>query len=49
MNEDYDTWLKHFERKLDRANHSMELMRTVFALCTLVLQVIILSKLFGVI
>ena len=42
-------WLYKAERKLDNCNHLMELMRTFFAICTLVLQVIILCKLFGVI
>jgi len=42
-------WLYKWERKLDNCNHLMELMRTFFAICTLVLQVIILCKLFGVI
>ena len=49
MNEDMDNWLKQFERKLDKANHSMELMRTSFALFTLILQVTILLKLFNII
>jgi len=49
MNEDMDNWLKQFERKLDRANHLMELMRTCFGLFTLALQVVILCKLFGLI
>jgi HEPN domain-containing protein len=49
MNEDMDNWLKQFERKLDKANHSMELMRTCFALFTLILQVTILLKLFNII
>ena len=40
-------WLRQFERKLDRANHLMELLRTVFALCTITLQVVILLKLFN--
>ena len=43
-----DSWYK-LERKLDRHNHLMELMRTVLGICTLVLQIIILMKLFGVI
>ena len=42
-------WLYRWERKLDNCNHLMELMRTFFAICTLLLQVIILCKLFGVI
>ena len=40
-------WLRRFERKLDKCNHLMELMRTCLGLCTLVLQVIILLKLFN--
>jgi len=42
-------WLKKTERKLDRCNHIMELMRTVLAMSTLVLQIIILLKLFDII
>jgi hypothetical protein len=42
-------WLYKIERRLDNCNHLMELMRTVFAVCTLVLQVIILCKLFEII
>ena len=42
-------WLRHAERKLDKCNHLMELMRTSLALCTLVLQIVILLKLFNVI
>jgi len=34
---------------LDQCNHLMELLRTWLALCTLVLQVVILLKLFDVI
>ena len=48
MNEDMDEFVHQFERKLDRYNHFMELMRTVFGLCTLLLQIIILCKLFDV-
>jgi hypothetical protein len=43
------SWVKHAEFKLDRYNHLMELMRTCLAGCTLVLQVVILLKLFNVI
>ena len=39
-------WLYKLERKLDSCNHLMEMLRTCLALCTLVLQVIILLKLF---
>ena len=35
-----------FERKLDRYNHIMELMRTIFAFITVTLQLLILYKLF---
>jgi len=42
-------WLYKIERKLDDCNHIMELGRTCLALCTLVLQVVILLKLFNVI
>lgn len=41
--------LKNFEKTLDRCNHLMELLRTCLALCTLILQVVILLKLFDVI
>lgn len=41
--------LKNLENKLDRCNHLMEFMRTCLALCTLILQVVILLKLFEVI
>jgi hypothetical protein len=44
-----DEWLRKMERKLDRCNHLMELMRTMLGLCTLVLQVVILLKLFEII
>ncbi len=42
-------WLQAIERKLDRCNHLMELMRTTLALCTLVLQIVIILKLFDII
>lgn len=42
-------WVKRAEFKLDRFNHLMELMRTLLGGCTLVLQVIILLKLFEII
>ena len=42
-------WLRSMETKLDKCNHLMELMRTCLALSTLVLQIVILFKLFGVI
>tara|TARA_Y100001951_G_C11048695_1_gene134360 strand:- start:198 stop:401 length:204 start_codon:yes stop_codon:yes gene_type:complete len=42
-------WLRYMERKLDKCNHLMELMRTCLGLCTLILQVVILLKLFKVI
>jgi|GEM_PF-5040691 hypothetical protein len=41
--------LKKLEKNLDRCNHLMELLRTCLALCTLILQVVILLKLFAVI
>jgi hypothetical protein len=48
LNLESDKWHR-LERKLDRYNHLMELMRTVLGVCTLTLQVVILMKLFGVI
>jgi len=41
--------LSEMERKIDRFNHLMELLRTLFGFCTLLLQIVILCKLFGVI
>ena len=41
--------LRYFERKLYRCNHIMELMRTCLGVGTLILQIIILLKLFNVI
>ena len=41
--------LLYMERKLDKCNHLMEFMRTVLALCTLTLQIVILLKLFNII
>jgi len=41
--------LNNIEKTLDRCNHLMELLRTCLALCTLILQVTILLKLFGAI
>ena len=38
--------LKNIESKLDRCNHLMEFLRPCLALCTLILQVVILLKLF---
>ena len=35
------------ERKLDEVNHIMELIRTVIPSITLIVQIIILMKLFG--
>ena len=49
MNEDMDKFVHQFERKLDRFNHVMELLRTLFGFCTLLLQIVILCKLFGII
>ena len=42
-------WLQNTERKLDKCNHLMELMRTGLGLCTLILQIVIILKLFNVI
>jgi hypothetical protein len=42
-------WVKRAEFKLDRYNHLMELMRTCLAGCTLLLQIVILLKLFNII
>ena len=41
--------LRYFARKRDRCNHIMELMRTCLGVGTLILQIIILLKLFNVI
>ena len=41
--------LRYIERKLDKCNHIMELMRTCLGVGTLILQIIILLKLFNVI
>ena len=41
--------LRKIEERLDKCNHLMEFMRTAFAVCTLVLQVVILLKLFDII
>ena len=46
---DEPSWVKRAEFKLDRYNHLMELMRTCLGACTLILQVVILLKLFNVI
>jgi heme/copper-type cytochrome/quinol oxidase subunit 2 len=35
------------EKKLDEVNHTMELIRTVIPLIILIVQIIILIKLFG--
>lgn len=37
------------ERKLDKYNHIMELMRTCLGLLTVALQIVILLKLFSII
>jgi len=42
-------WLRFMERKLDKCNHLMEFLRTLLALCTLSLQIVILLKLFNII
>jgi len=44
-----DAWLRQMEKKLDRCNHLMELMRTMLAMSTLGLQIVILLKLFDII
>ena len=35
------------ERKLDEVNHTMELVRTIIPIIILVVQIVILIKLFG--
>jgi heme/copper-type cytochrome/quinol oxidase subunit 2 len=35
-----------FERKLDEYNHTMELIRTIFPIILLIMQIIILIKIF---
>jgi len=40
--------MREIERKLDKCNHLMELMRTALGLCTLILQIVILLKLFNI-
>tara|TARA_Y100000310_G_scaffold268128_2_gene280566 strand:- start:375 stop:536 length:162 start_codon:yes stop_codon:yes gene_type:complete len=53
MDERKEEWWKELisrlEWKLDRCNHLMEFMRTALGLCTLVLQIVILLKLFNII
>ena len=39
--------IQKLERKLDRVNHIMELIRTVVPIIILLLQVVILLKLFN--
>ncbi len=46
---DMPKWVKRAEFKLDRFNHLMELARTCLAGCTLILQIVILLKLFEII
>ena len=46
---DFDQNLRQIEEKLDRFNHLMELARTCLAGCTLLLQIVILLKLFEII
>lgn len=46
---DVPSWVKKAEFKLDRFNHLMELARTCLAGCTLILQIVILLKLFEII
>ena len=35
------------EKKLDEANHTMELVRTIIPIIILIVQIVILIKLFG--
>jgi hypothetical protein len=37
----------NLEKKLDNINHTMELVRTIVPMVILILQVVILIKLFG--
>ena len=46
---DTPKWVRKAEFKLDRYNHLMELMRTCLAGCTLILQIVIILKLFDII
>ena len=41
--------IRKLERKLDRVNHIMELIRTIVPIALLVLNCIILAKIFGLI
>ena len=41
--------IRRLERKLDRVNHIMELIRTIVPIALLVLNCIILAKIFGLI
>ena len=47
--EEVPEWVRRAEFKLDRFNHLMELARTCLGACTLILQIVILLKLFNVI
>ena len=40
---------RKLERKLDRVNHIMELIRTIVPIALLILNCIILAKIFGLI
>jgi len=46
---DTPLWVKNVEFKLDRYNHLMEFMRTCLGGCTLILQIVILLKLFEIV
>ncbi len=37
----------NLERKLDEVNHTMELVRTIIPIIILIVQIVILIKLFG--
>ncbi len=41
--------IRRFERKLDRVNHIMELIRTVVPIMLLILNCVILAKIFNLI
>ena len=41
--------IRKLERKLDRVNHIMELIRTIVPIALLILNCIILAKIFGLI
>ena len=41
--------IRKLERKLDRVNHIMELIRTIVPIALLILNCVILAKIFGLI